>query len=128
MPATPNIKPNRCRYCNEMIVGRSDKKFCNNHCRSAYHNNYVSGKEAYISTINQQLRKNRAALHKACPIGKATVRITYLEDLGMDFRYHTHTWRSSHNNLYYMCYDYGYMYIKEPNKVLIIQEQQYMKK
>lgn len=116
----------KCLYCNELIKGRSDKKFCTTDCKSAYHNQRTNAKENYIKQINSQLRKNRSALKKACPWGKATVRKDFLKQLGMDFKYLTHTWRTEQNNLYYFCYDYGYMQIKDTEKVLIIQTQDYM--
>lgn len=29
----------KCLECGEKIVGRADKKFCNDYCRNAYNNN-----------------------------------------------------------------------------------------
>jgi hypothetical protein len=109
------------------MQGRSDKKFCDAHCRSAYHNQKPSNKEHYIRSINKQLRTNRSALKKACPWGKATVRKEFLKQLGMDFKHLTHTWKSAHGNLYFFCYDYGYMQVDDARKVLIVQAQDYMK-
>lgn len=116
----------RCLYCNEKMQGRSDKKFCNANCRSSYHNQNKNAQEHYIREINKQLRKNRSALKKACPWGKATVRKEFLKQLGMDFKYITHSWKSQYGNLYFFCYDYGYMQVDDPLKVLIIQQQKYM--
>lgn len=116
-----------CRYCNEPIKGRADKQFCNSFCKSAYHNQKPNTEEAYIRNINSLLRKNRAALKKACPMGKATVRKSFLIKLGMDFKFFTHGWKSANGNYYYFCYDYGYMHVNDPEKVLIIQKQSYMK-
>ena len=120
-------KPNYCLYCNEEIKGRSDKKFCDPGCKSAYHNQKPKSDEVYIREINKQLRKNRSAMRTACPLGKATVRKIFLKSLGMNFKYYTHTWESSKGIVYYFCYDYGYTHAFEPEKVLIIQEQDYMK-
>ncbi len=116
----------KCLYCNEILKGRSDKKFCSPDCKSAYHNQRTNIQEDYIKAINKQLRKNRSALKKACPWGKATVRKEFLKQMGMDFKHLTHTWRTENNNLYFFCYDYGYMQIDDPKKVLIIQKQDYM--
>lgn len=117
----------RCANCNEPLQGRRDKKFCNPYCKSAYHNKKEDSQEAFIKELNKQLRKNRSALRKACPLGKATVRKSFLSKLGMDFKYHTHTWQSG-SNIYKFCYDYGYAQVIDPQKVLIIQEQDYMTK
>lgn len=115
-----------CLFCNEPLIGRTDKKFCNIQCRSSYHNQTSASSETYIKKVNKQLRMNRAALRKACPQGKATVKKDFLKKLGMDFKHLTHTWKSKGGNLYYFCYDYGYTPSLEPDKILIIQQQGYM--
>jgi hypothetical protein len=122
------MKTNKCLFCQETLQGRSDKKFCNDQCKSAYHNQQPKSSEIYIKTINRQLRANRSALRKACPLGKATVRIDFLKQLGMDLKYYTHTWKSRSNITYYFCYDYGYTQSTETGKVLIVQQQDYMKR
>jgi hypothetical protein len=109
------------------LKGRSDKKYCNDQCKSAYHNQKTNSKEAYIRHINKQLRTNRSALKKACPSGKATVRKKFLQSLGMNFKYYTHSWESNGGNIYFFAYDYGYTQAIEQEKVLIIQQQDYMK-
>ena len=68
-------KTRYCGYCNKDIKGRSDKRFCDIQCKSAYHNSTTNPNEALIKDINKQLRRNRGALRQACPIGKATVRV-----------------------------------------------------
>lgn len=118
---------NNCLYCNAELIGRSDKRFCNPSCKSAYHNQKPNTDQAYIRTINSQLRKNRSALRTACPMGKATVRKDFLLKLGMHFKYHTHTWTGKAGQVYYFCYDYGFSPVTDLNKVLIIQQQDYMK-
>ncbi len=115
-----------CLYCKEPLEGRTDKRFCNAQCRSAYHNQQQNSADATIRSINKQLRANRSALKKACPQGKATVRKDFLKTLGMDFKHLTHTWKSNGGNLYYFCYDYGYTPSVDKNKVVIIQQQSYM--
>jgi len=116
----------RCAYCAEPIIGRADKKFCTTQCKSAHHNQNKSCTEAYIKQLNKQLRTNRRALRTACPAGKATVRKDFLRTMGMDFKHLTHTWKSKGGNLYYFCYDYGYTPATDAEKVVIIQQQEYM--
>lgn len=119
-------KEKKCLYCNEPLKGRSDKRFCDVQCKSAYHNKTPNTQEAFIKNLNKQLRQNRSALRTACPKGKATVRINFLEQLGMNFKFMTHTWKNQSGQVYYFCYDYGYTYVNEAGKVLIIQQQEYM--
>ncbi len=115
-----------CLYCHEPMVGRSDKKFCNIQCKSAFHNQSQNSVELYIRSVNKQLRTNRSAMRKACPQGKATVRKEFVKKLGMDFKHLTHTWKSKGGNLYYFCYDYGYTPSTDLTKIVIIQQQDYM--
>jgi len=115
-----------CLYCNKELKGRSDKRFCDVQCKSAYHNQTPNSQESIIKNTNKQLRKNRSALRKACPKGKATVRKDFLISLGMDFRYLTHTWKTPKGKIYFFCYDYGYSKSYEEDKVLVIQMQDYM--
>lgn len=122
------MENNTCLYCQEPLCGRSDKKYCDGQCKSAYHNKASKTVEANIKRINKQLRTNRRALRTACPSGKATVKKDFLRKLGMDFKHLTHTWKSNSGTLYYFCYDYGYTPAIEPEKVLIIQHQNYMER
>ncbi len=115
-----------CLYCQEEIKGRSDKLFCDPQCKSAFHNTKPNSNEAMMRNLNKQLRLNRGALRKACPMGKATVRKEFLKTMGMDFRYITHTWKGKGGQIYLFCYDYGYAPVQDPEKVLIIQQQDYM--
>ena len=117
---------NKCLYCNKELKGRSDKRFCDSQCKSAYHNQTPNSKESFIKKINQQLRKNRSALRQACPQGKATVKINFLISIGMNFKFFTHKWKNNKDAIYYFCYDYGYTQSHEKGKVIIIQLQDYM--
>lgn len=119
-------EPKKCQYCQTIIKGRSDKLFCDAFCKSAFHNNLPNSNEAYMRSINKQLRTNRSALRKACPLGNATVRKDFLKTLGMDFKHITHTWKGKSEQLYFFCYDYGYTAAHDAAKVVIVQQQPYM--
>ena len=116
----------KCLYCGDEFVGRSDKKFCSDQCRSNYNNKIKREHEKLIIDINKKLRKNRKILKALNPIGKTTVRREYLDKLGFDFQYHTHTFKTKNNNLYKFCYEYGYYEIDDL-KILIVNQQPYMK-
>ena len=114
-----------CLQCGEKIIGRSDKKFCNAQCRNTYNNLLKSEAEKLIIESNRILRKNRTILKQLNPIGKSTVPREYLELAGFDFDHITRIYRTQGGNTYYMCYEFGYMYVDE-EKVLIINQQDYM--
>jgi len=117
-----------CLQCGEKIIGRIDKKFCDAQCRNSYNNRIKRETEKQIIAINRILRRNRKILKQFNPEGKTTVRKEYLKKLNFDFNFHTHTFTTSHNNTYRFCYEYGYLEIEDGEKVLIINEQPYMKK
>ncbi len=116
-----------CLQCGEKIVGRIDKKFCDAQCRNSYNNKRKRESEKQIVEINRILRRNRKILKQLSPEGKTTVRKEYLEKSDFDFKYHTHTYTTTHNNTYKLCYEYGYLELDDGIKVLIVNEQPYMK-
>ncbi len=116
----------KCLYCNEEVKGRSDKKFCDISCKSAWHNSHINPAEKEIKRTNSILRKNRSILRFCSPQGKTTVRKELLVRQNFNFKYFTQVYTTSNNNIYYLCYDYGYLLLPD-DKVLIIQKQPYMK-
>ena len=47
-----------CLECGEKIIGRSDKKFCNDACRNSYNNKQNKDSSNLMRNINNKLRKN----------------------------------------------------------------------
>lgn len=115
----------KCKNCNELIVGRSDKKFCDDQCRNGYNNKIKRQHEKLILDINKILRRNRKILQQFNPEGKTTIRTEYLKKLGFDFRYFTHFYTTKNSNDYRFCYEYGYLNLDE-EKTLIVNWQPYM--
>lgn len=49
---------NVCLYCQrEIVVGRSDKKFCNSECKDEYYNKIKIGEHKEIRKIGTILKK-----------------------------------------------------------------------
>jgi predicted nucleic acid-binding Zn ribbon protein len=116
----------KCLLCNESFAGRTDKKFCSDQCRNAFNNQNKKVHEQFIANVNKTLRQNRMILHQLGPVGKSTVRREYLDKMGFDFQFFTHTYTTKNNNTYKFCYEYGYLEI-EQDKILIVIWQDYMK-
>ncbi|WP_205503988.1 hypothetical protein [Rufibacter psychrotolerans] len=116
-----------CPQCGDVFRGRVDKRFCSDQCRACYNNasKRENTGEQFIHRVNTILRRNRAILKKASPLGKTTLRRQVLEMAGFDFNYFTSVYRSQKGSTYTFCYDYGYLLLPE-EKVLIVNFQPYM--
>ena len=82
----------KCKECNSKLVGRSDKKFCNDYCRTSFHSKLNRDQNATIRTINAILRKNRRilALLYLDENGK-WIQKEYLQMLNFNFSFYTHS-------------------------------------
>lgn len=97
-----------CKDCNDVLLGRMDKKFCNDHCRSNYNNRERAENDGVVKAINLILKRNRNILEKFNPNGKALVNRIKLEAAGFDPNYHTHTSDAEDGHHYTYCYEQGY--------------------
>ncbi|MEM7103315.1 MAG: DUF2116 family Zn-ribbon domain-containing protein [Bacteroidota bacterium] len=121
------MEKRHCPVCGDTIQGRRDKRFCTDQCRAVFNNDKKRESEGYILEINRILRKNRGILKAINPQGRSTVKMEYLKLQGFDFRYFTTYYRTKSGNVYFFCYEFGYLNI-EDDKVLIINRQSYMDK
>jgi len=117
-----------CPICQEPILGRSDKKYCGDQCRALANNKKKIETQYTLIITNQVLRKNRTILKTLCPQGKATVRKEVLMSMGFNLNNFTSIFVTSSKQVYYMCYEYGYLPIMEGQieKALIVSRQEYM--
>ncbi|PQB05597.1 hypothetical protein [Aureitalea marina] len=98
-----------CLECGERVVGRSDKKFCDDSCRNSYHNARNKDVTAYIRNINNQLRKNHRILQQLNTRDKTKVAKKTLTKAGFDFDLHTGTYTTKTGSVYHYVYDQGYL-------------------
>lgn len=121
----------KCLHCGKVLEGRSDKKYCDVHCKSAYQYNKVKldGPNFY-QKVDKQLKLNRQLLKQYNKAGKATVRCHVIQELGFDPKYFTHYWKNTKGDVYLFVYEYGYLKKKENNseKYVLIKWQDYMTK
>ncbi|AWW29165.1 hypothetical protein DN752_02860 [Echinicola strongylocentroti] len=105
------LEEKKCLNCQKPIQGRSDKKFCDDFCRSHYNNHLKSGRYQTVRKINNALKKNRKILELALSDVKETMRISREQLLlkGFQFKYHTHRYINKKGDVYIYCYDYGYL-------------------
>jgi predicted nucleic acid-binding Zn ribbon protein len=114
--------PRTCMSCGKAVKGRSDKKFCDDFCRNVYNNDLKSDSNNYVRNINNALRRNRRILIEFLPAGDEMAKTTREKLLhrGFQFKYSTHTYTNKKGNIYYFCYDYGYLPL-ENNWYLIVK-------
>ena len=109
-----------CIECSDRIFGRSDKRYCSDVCRNAYHNRMYSDRNKVMRNVNNALRRNRKILEdlivtRDIPL----VDKNALQELGFNFNYVTHAAKVKKGKLYQFCYDLGYM-VMEDEQVMII--------
>lgn len=116
-----------CRACGKPLIGRRDKKYCDDYCRSRFNNRLNNVDEVPVKAINQVLRKNRQILHAVLlAVDKSTCRITgrQLQERGFNFHYFTHLYHTNKGDTYHYCYDYGYRVLEE-NWYMIVKIRKY---
>jgi predicted nucleic acid-binding Zn ribbon protein len=109
-----------CTDCGMAIRGRSDKRFCDDQCRSNYNNRSRSENFGFIKKLNSILKKNRGILERLNPGGKTRVARDRMLKEGYNFTYHTHSYGTLKGTVYYFCYEYGYLAI-ENEMILIVK-------
>lgn len=99
-----------CIQCNTPIQGRADKKFCDDYCRNVYNNQTKRGSINLIRNITNALRKNRNIL-EILMNGEETYKTPRekLMESGYNFKYHTHTYTNKRGDVYFYCFDHGYL-------------------
>lgn len=99
----------KCLSCGEPIYGRSDKKFCGDACRNAYHYEHNNRRTNIVRRINAVLSRNYNVLQELNANGKTSVKRSQLIQKGFDFRYFTHTYTTRAGAVYHIVYDQAYL-------------------
>ncbi|MBS1738860.1 MAG: hypothetical protein JSS98_20075 [Bacteroidetes bacterium] len=100
-----------CLNCNKTLKGRTDKKFCDDYCRNTYNNQLKADKNNLVRNVNNALGKNRRILDSLFKINEETSKTTKekLLQKGFQFKYITQLYTNKKGNVYYFCYDIGYL-------------------
>ena len=114
-----------CPTCNRPIAGRLDKKFCDDGCRNAYNNRHYGDRNNYIRRVNGLLNRNRRLLESLLTKGEEMTRLprAKLAELGYNFQYNTHQYTNKNGQVYYFCYEYGYLPL-EKDWLLIVKRKE----
>jgi hypothetical protein len=100
-----------CLNCGKPVLGRIDKKFCDDQCRNTFNNQQFAASNNLIRNINHALKKNRNILESMIPTGEVLSKTNRdrLLRAGFQFKYFTHSYQSKKGNQYHYCYDFGYL-------------------
>lgn len=116
---------NQCVQCGIKFVGRKDKLYCSDYCRSAYHNSTKSDESAYVRSINKILRKNRQILESLLLSNKKKLAREKVLEEGFNFNYFTSEYVTKSGKVYRYCYEYGYVLLND-DKVNIVEKKEYV--
>jgi len=108
-----------CLDCNAKIIGRIDKKFCDDSCRSNFYNKQGNKKLSYVRIVNRILIRNRKILEGLNPNGKTKVNIKALQSQGFDFNHFTNIYETNKGSKYHFCYEYGYLLLPFDSVLLV---------
>lgn len=97
-----------CLYCKQPIdplKGRKDRKYCDDRCRSSYHNQQREEINAVTGRVNNILLNNMKVL-KSLLGAKTSVSVSreLMMRKGFSFDYQTQVYKD-----YRFCYEYGYI-------------------
>jgi predicted nucleic acid-binding Zn ribbon protein len=110
-----SVNTKHCLTCGHSLRGRTDKKFCDDNCRSVFNNKKHEDEKGFVKKVNHQLLKNRRILASYVDDAKGTEMVPkkLLFHLGFHFNYFTHTAISKEGITYYCCYDHAYHVVSE---------------
>jgi hypothetical protein len=110
-----------CPECGAKIIGRRDKKFCSDQCRTSHFNKIHCDQNNFMRNINNKLRKNRRILKSFFDEG--TIQMNRLDLLaeGFTFAYFTNEYTSPSGESVRFCYEFGYI-MSSDNLVSIIDK------
>lgn len=123
---TIGIMERVCLDCREIVKGRSDKKFCDDQCRSNYNNRLKAEDNSFMRQVNTILKKNHSILQKLNPEGKQKVNRDKLLKQGFDFNFHTHIYQTQKGGTYHFCYEQGYLVLNEQEILLVKREENHL--
>lgn len=109
-----------CLNCGGELVGRVDKKFCDDQCRTTYNNQFKVTPDV-VKEINNILKKNRQILEQLTPTAEGKIKLheKRLLDKGFNFSYFTHNYITKTGTAYFFCYEYGYLKLENQFYMLV---------
>ncbi|SFI05879.1 hypothetical protein [Halpernia frigidisoli] len=111
-----------CLECSQKIVGRADKKFCDDACRNSFNNKQNSDSTNLMRNVNNKLRKNFRILESINEDGKTKTTKTKMTSKGFDFDFFTQITVYKNGSEYRFVYNQGYKFLEEDWVLLVRKE------
>ena len=129
MNSSINPALKECPNCGEeILIGRTDKRFCGDACRTDFNNRVKLNKRwqfpEFVRNISKILINNYQIMSKLNFNGKTIVSEQQLKDLGFNFNYHTSCQTTKKGDVYHFCFDQGYLKIKDNQVLMVVQPNQ----
>ncbi|MFA5619739.1 MAG: hypothetical protein WDA08_05470 [Weeksellaceae bacterium] len=114
-----------CLECGDKIIGRIDKKFCNDSCRNAYNNRRNQDYSNLMRRINKKLRDNHRILNEL-PFkeGKTKTTRQKLNSDGFDFDFFTQIKIYKNGAEYRFVYNIGYKFLEDDWLLVVRNEEE----
>ncbi|MBW7870278.1 MAG: hypothetical protein H3C39_04370 [Flavobacteriia bacterium] len=113
-----------CLECGDKIIGRSDKKFCNDGCRNAYNNRSNRDSTNLMRSVHRKLRNNFRILSELnFKEGKSKITNEKLLKDGFDFEYFTNLKVYKNGAEYRFLYNIGYRFL-EDDWILVVRNEE----
>jgi hypothetical protein len=125
-----NVYDHKCAYCDKELLGRTDKKYCNDTCRnranSKKRKKETWGEDKHIYEITRDLHRNRTIMKSSGAFLDEPKKVTkgWMLDKGYNFDYYTNILHTKKGD-YYFCYEFGHL-ILEDGKILIVMTDRYI--
>ena len=118
-----NQEKNECLECGKPLIGRSDKRFCDDSCRNANYNKSNRSTSNCMRKVNRILSKNRLILEGLNPNETTKVSRKKLTTEGFNFDFYTNIYQTKNGKTYFFCYDHGYLDLGNDWFALVVKKE-----
>lgn len=99
----------QCLDCGEELVGRSDKKFCSDSCRSHYNNKRLIQQGFLVRKVNAILLKNKRVLDQIANTNSKELAVSIAREMGFCDQYYTGNSHRGKQTVYHL-YDRNFVF------------------
>lgn len=97
-----------CLACQGELRGRIDKKYCDQNCRNAYHNDRYRNQNKHLHLVNKNLSKNHRILEELALNEVNEISLPVLKAMGFQLSYFTSMVNDEQEGLLFFIYDMCY--------------------